>query len=520
MTHPHPLSALVTGRTWQHMVSCAGLVICLFIAGCSDFSFLRGDNDIAAVSRSTINGNQIKDGNATPVPRGRTNKALAKATREENAHIIRAYGGVYSNRRVESQLARIVSRLVAKSEVPSQGFQITILNSPSVNAFALPGGLLYITRGLLVLANDASEVAAVLSHEMAHVTSRHGQERLKQARKTQIVSRAVQDVISDQSTIEAIQQQRQLDFAAFTQSQELEADIIGVKNSGLAGYDPFSAARFLEVMANFQNYRTQATIAKRNEGPNFLSSHPSTPRRVERARLAARQFGAPGIGTKDKEAYLNAIDSMIYGDDPSEGFVRDRSFYHPQLRFTFSVPNGYVIENTQEAVLATAGSGDAVRFDGVELPAGVSLATYLQSGWLNGLDVNSIKMMTVNGAPAASAIARVAEWNFKITIIRTKGSIYRMIFATKSPSTTFDRSVSTTVASFKSLSEREARNLSPLRVQIKRVSKGDTVFSLSRSMKGLVANPDEAFRALNGLKRNRQPKPGDLIKVISDNKTG
>ncbi|MEO1067341.1 MAG: M48 family metalloprotease [Pseudomonadota bacterium] len=495
------------------------VVLFAFLSACSNFNLLR--NQELAGPGTTINGNRVKANVKTPpVPQRRTDTGLIQAAERENTRIVAAYGGVYSNRGVEDQLSRIVSRLINASDVPSQAFQITILNSPSVNAFALPGGFLYITRGLLALASDASEVAAVLAHEMAHVTSNHGQERLRKARKAELVSRAVRNVVRNEEAAAFVLAKRQLDFAAFTQQQEFAADAIGVRNSGRAGYDPFAAARFLETMAAYQSYRSSASVALKEDGPDFLSSHPSTPERVAQARLAARQIGAPGIGKNERTAYLRSIDGMIFGDDPEEGYVRDRSFFHPQLRFTFSVPQGYVIDNTPEAVLATAANGDAIRFDGVQVANNVSLPDYLQSGWLNGLDPASITQFTVNGSPAASAVASVAEWSFKITVIRAPTSTYRMIFATKNPSTRFDRSVSATVSSFRTLSEREARNLSPLRIKVMKVGRQDTVFSLSRPMRGLVANPDEAFRVFNGLSRRQQPEAGDFVKVIVDGASG
>ncbi|MEM8794536.1 MAG: M48 family metalloprotease [Pseudomonadota bacterium] len=499
------------------VISKVRLTVCvagsLFLASCSHLSVF----DLTDNARSTINGETIKTAvNPPPPVRTRSSDALFKAAEQENLRIIAAYGGVYKNRSVENQVAKIVSNLVSNSTAPSQGFQITILNSPSVNAFALPGGFLYITRGLLALASDESEVAAVLAHEMAHVTAEHGQQRLQRARNSELVAEAVRGVFGNQETADFVLAKRQLDFAAFSQAQEFEADQIGVATAGRAGYDPFAASRFLKIMARFQDYRSNQPVARGNQGRDFLSSHPTTPVRIEKARLAARTFGAPGVGQTNRFEYLKAIDGMIFGDDPKEGFVRDRSFFHPKLRFTFTVPRGYVIDNTAEAVLATASNEDAVRFDGVAVPDGMSLEDYLASGWLNGLNSASVKTFTINGAEAASATARVAEWHFKITVIRAQDSIYRMIFATKQPSVRFDRAVSATVASFRSLSKSEADALSPLRVRIKRVEPGETVVTLSRSMKGLVANPEEAFRALNGLSRQDRLRTGDYIKVVVD----
>ena len=495
-------------------------LIALIIAGCAEFGLGRSGIDSKKPVLATVNGKAIEAKNIPPRPQHRANKTLVNAARGEGARIIETFGGVYSNQSLENQIARIVSKLVAKSEIPSQEFQITILNSPAVNALALPGGLLYVTRGLLTLANDASEVAAVLAHEMAHITSKHGQARLKKARKAELISRAVEGVISDSSTLESIQQRSQLSFAAFTQAQELDADVIGVRNAGLAGYDPYAAARFLEAMAQYQNYRTTATVTNKTTAKDFLSSHPSTPRRIQQARISARQFGAPGFGTRDRNTYLRALNNTVFGDDPSEGFVRDRSFFHPQLRFTFSVPTGYIIDNRREAVLARAENGDSIRFDGVQVPGNLTLSDYIQAGWIIGMDPQSIKSFTINGAPAASVTATVDGLSFKITLIRTQNITYRMIFATEKPNLKFDRAVSSTVTSFRSLSETEANNLSPLRIRIVKTKRGDTSFTLSRSMRGLVANPDQAFTALNGLKPGKAIPPGTLVKIITDGVSG
>lgn len=495
--------------------------LALLAGGCADLGFLRGGPDVDAVPRATVNGNPVNNQKITPpVPVERVTAAINQAAARETAQIIAAFGGVYSNRRVEDQLARIVSRLVAKSPVPSQPFQITILNSPAVNAFALPGGYLFITRGLLALANDASEIAAVLAHEMAHVTSNHGRDRLVEARTKEIVANAVDAVVSDPTKRQEIKQGAALSFVAFTQLQELKADEAGINNAGLAGYDPFAAARFLEVMERYQNYQNTASIAKKAKDPDFLSSHPSTPERIERARVAARKFGAPGIGTQDRDAYLKSLDSMIFGDVPTEGFVRDRSFFHPQLRFTFSVPAGYVIENRPEAVIAKAENQDSVHFDGVQVPGNLSLAEYIQTGWLRGLDPQSIMTFTVNGAPAASATAEFNGWTFRLILIRAETSTYRMLFATLNPNTQFDRAVSSTVASFRTLTPQDVRSLAPLRLSIVRTRPGDTSLTLSRGMQGLVANPEQAFKALNGLSLSEQPQPGTLVKVVTNSPSG
>ncbi len=265
--------------------------------------------------------------------------AVNSVDSREHARIVAAYGGIFHDAKVEQTLAPIVSKIVAASDRPDQPYRITILNAPAVNAFALPDGYLYVTRGLLALANDSSEVAAVLAHEMGHVTANHAAQRQKKAQDALVVSRVVNDVLDNNEGGQLALAASQRTLAAFSQQQELEADAIGVRTIGRAGYDPFAAARFLNSMQRYAAY--QSSLTMQDQRPDFLATHPATPERVAFAIKAARQFGAPGVGTVDRDRYLEGIDGMVYGDDPNQGFVRDRTFVHPGLGIGFTVPEGF-----------------------------------------------------------------------------------------------------------------------------------------------------------------------------------
>ena len=431
---------------------------------------------------------------------------------EEHTRIVAAYGGIYRNARVEEALVPIVSRVVAASDRPDQSYRITVLNAPAINAFALPGGYLYVTRGLLALASDSSEVAAVLAHEMAHVTANHAVARQNKARDVRIVSQAVSDVDPQSGQLALASTQRTL--ATFSQQQELEADAVGVKTIGAAGYDPFAAARFLSTMQHFSEYKLSLIL--RDKRPDFLSSHPSTPQRVEFAERSARQFGAPGIGAVDRDRYLEGIDGMVFGDDPSQGFVRDRTFVHPALGLGFTVPEGFVIDNTSDAVLATGVDGTALRFDAVGLAQGTDLAEYLKSGWVNGLDETSVRGFSVNGLQAASAEAEAKGWFFQIAVIHAGGAAtYRFIFANETRSEPFKKAAQETVDSFRTLSEREVAGLKALHISIVEAGEGDTEATLVRRMRG-VDRPRELFRALNGLAPGARIEPGTKVKIVED----
>lgn len=433
---------------------------------------------------------------------------------EEHPRIVAAYGGVYHDVKLEQTLARIVGRVVAASDKPDQSYRITILNAPAVNAFALPGGYLYVTRGLLALANDSSEVAAVLAHEMAHVTADHAIARQNKARTALIVSRVVTDVLNDDDAGRLALASSQRSLANFSRQQELEADAIGVRTVGRAGYDPFAAARFLTAMGRFSDYRS--AIASNEKQPDFLASHPSTPERIDFAIRAARQFGAPGVGEIDRDRYLDGINGIIFGDDPSQGFVRERTFLHPSLGVGFTVPEGFVIDNASDAVLATGADGTALRFDAVRLPEGVDLGAYLASGWVNGFEEGSVRRFTVQGLPAASAIARAKGWAFRIAVVQVStGATYRFIFANEDDTPEFAKAADETVASFRQLDPSEAAKLRPLKVQLVTVKPGDTPGSLARRMRG-VDRPLELFRALNDLDQNSPLPAGMKVKIVAD----
>ncbi|MEW5420708.1 M48 family metalloprotease [Amorphus sp. 3PC139-8] len=432
----------------------------------------------------------------------------------EHERLIEAYGGVYSDPKVERTVARVVGRLVAASDDPSRSYRITILNSPAINAFALPTGHLYITRGLLALASDRSEVAAVIAHEMAHVTAQHAVARQRRAQAIAVANRVVSNMVRDSEAAQQARETTQLSLARFSQDQELEADSVGVRTLAAAGFDPFAASRFLSKMARYAQLQS---VSAGSKGLDFLSSHPSTPSRIELARRAARQFGAPGIGEQERDAYLNSLDGMLYGDDPREGYVRGRQYLHAALGIGFTVPPGFVLKNTPEAVLATDGDRTALRFDGVALPEGMSLTDYLRSGWVKGLIEDSVREETINGMPAASASAIAEGWSFRIGVVTAGSRVYRFIFATSRPSGRFDTSFEETFGSFSRLSRTERNGLKPLRVRVVTVQPSDTVESLSARMQGVASGEQRnLFEVLNGIDADNPLVPGELVKIVAD----
>jgi predicted Zn-dependent protease len=425
--------------------------------------------------------------------------------------VLTAYGGAYEDPKLQAKLASVVDRLVASSERPDLAYKVTILNSPAVNAFALPNGQLYATRGLLGLANDSAEFASVMSHELAHVIARHAAMREEQARKTELISN-VNDMLSDQQVGAMALARSKLALASFSRTQEFEADGIGVGIAARSGYDPFGAARLLASMGRNADLR----VSSRGGDPrsDFLSSHPATPERVKNAETSARQSNAAGTGDRDRAAYLASIDGMVYGEDPVDGFVRGRRFLHPKLGFTFMAPDGFVLDNTAQAVLGLKeGGSQAVRLDVVKVPAEQSLIEYLNSGWIENIEDGSVEELAINGFPAATATAKGDQWSFRLYVVRFGSEVYRFIFAAKSRTAETDRTFREAVHTFRRLTLREIQSARPLRLKIVKVQPSDTVESLAARM-ALIDRQVDRFRVLNGLEPGERLKAGDLVKII------
>jgi predicted Zn-dependent protease len=436
---------------------------------------------------------------------------LVRLARGQNQGILNTYGGSYSDTKLELSVARIVGKLVAVSPNPEQTFNITLLNSPQINAFALPGGYLYITRGLLALANDSSELAAVIAHEMAHVIANHGIERARLEAREALASRVISEVWQDKADVEQSKLRGKLRLAQFSREQELEADAIGIKLLGQAGFDPYAAVRFQRAMA--ANSAFQRNSGETDGSLDFLASHPSAPQRQSLAEAKAREIGPVGTGSRERNQYLAGLDGLLYGDSADEGFVRGTKFAHPGLGIAFDVPQGFSIDNTAAAVLATGPGDAAIRFDGAKLSPATSITDYLASGWVGGLDPASIRPLTLNGLEAATGKAMAKNWRFDVTVIRVGDGVYRIL--TASPGATDPEPIAAIVRnSFRALSAAERAAIKPLRIKIITAKGGETPASFATRMKD-VDRAQELFRLLNGLGAAGAISSGDKVKVVT-----
>jgi predicted Zn-dependent protease len=348
---------------------------------------------------------------------------------------------------------------------------------------------------------------------MGHVIARHAAIREEQLRQAELVSQVASDVFKDPQVGALALAKNKMALATFSRGQELEADGIGVGISSRAGYDPYGAVRFLTSMSRNAELRP-ASGGVDPRMLDFLASHPATPERIKIAQANAKQYAANGAGERDKAIYLADIDGLTYGEDPGDGLVRGRRFLHPRLGFTFTAPEGFVLDNTSQAVLGVKdGGSQALRVDVVRVPADQSLGDYLVSGWIENIDKESIEQLTVSGFPAATAAAKGDQWAFRLYVVRFGTDVYRFIFAAKQHSADLDRIFREAVSTFRRLTPTEIQGAKPLHLKVVTVGPNDSVETLAHRM-AVGDRPLERFLVLNELTAGHALKPGDQVKIV------
>jgi predicted Zn-dependent protease len=441
---------------------------------------------------------------------------VQRAADGEHQRLLAAFGGEYRAPQMRAALEEVIQRLAKASEGQIGSYEVTILNSPLVNAFALPNGRLYVTRGLLALANDTSEIASVLAHEIAHVTARHAVERAEREAESALVSEVVSQVLKDPAAGAAVQAGSKLSLARFSRQQEFTADAISVRNISRAGYDAYGAGRFLAALGRNTAFRNagQGQSAE-DRRLDILASHPATPERIAAVTNAARQIGAPGLGERDPGHWLSVIDGIAYGDDPRDGVVRGRRYLNSTLRIAFTAPDGFNLEAARDMVIGvSANGGQALRFDSVTLKPDQTLDAYVASGWIEGVQTGAVETLEIAGQPAVVATGKGTDWSFRLAAIAAGGRVYRFILAARGAGDP-ERPMRALLDSFRVLSPGEAQSTRIQQIRAVAAAPGDTAATFAARMSG-QDRPLELFLLLNGLDRPSALVPGQRYKTLSE----
>jgi predicted Zn-dependent protease len=421
---------------------------------------------------------------------------------------------------VADYVTRIGQKIAPHTERTDVQYKFHVIDSPIVNAFAVPGGYIYVSRGLVALANSEAELAGVIAHEIGHITGRHAAARMSQGVLAGLGAAILSAATGSEAVGQVANVGSDLYIKSYSRGQEHEADTLGVRYLSRAGYDPRAMASFLSSLD--AQTKLDARIAGKSEGEgfNYFSTHPVTAERVAQASQMAAQ--TQGAGTAiNREAFMQVVNGLTYGDSEDQGFVRGNTFYHPKMGFAFDVPQGFNVQNNPSELIAAHPDGSVILFDAGRDDQGRDPLAYLTQNWMQGKQAQGAESITINGLRAATA-AFAGTANGKAVMIRVvaiewkPGQFFRFQMAVpESASAAVVESLKRTTYSFRAISDSERQMARPLRVRTFTARAGDTVASAAARM-AFPSYREERFRVLNGLSSSDALTPGQVYKAVAE----
>ncbi|MDT9600590.1 M48 family metalloprotease [Sphingosinicella rhizophila] len=440
---------------------------------------------------------------------------------EQHPQLLAEFGGPYQAEE-SAYVARLGGKMADAAGLDGQ-CTFTLVNSDVVNAFAVPGCFIYVTRGLMSIVNSEAELASVLAHEIGHITGRHVQRQQNRSIWRGLGVLAV-GILTGSDRLTRIAGEAATYFTLrYSRKSEYEADDRGLSYLIEAGYDPYAASDMLNAIGRQEEFlaRTRGQDEARSI-PEWGRTHPLTQNRIERARDEARKTGVAEDELPENEAaYLKELDGLLYGDDPAQGFVIGRRFAHPEMRIAFEAPPGFTLTNSPQAILIEGPDGLRGEFAGGPIPPGglPAYADRVLSQLLKetAADPGEPRYSTVNGLPTLFLPVMVQTPDGPVALSLAiydagDGHAYHFILIS-GPSTPPAAATDALFRSFRILSETEARSLRPRFINIVRAGPGDTVRSLAARMAS--ENKLARFLMLNGRAEDDPVKPGERLKIVA-----
>ncbi|MFB9291969.1 M48 family metalloprotease [Persicitalea jodogahamensis] len=431
--------------------------------------------------------------------------------------------GLYEDQGLQAFINQKGKAMAAISHRPDLPYQFFVVDSPVVNAFAVPGGYVYFTRGIMAHFNNEAEFAGVLGHEIGHITARHSARQ----QTSQLLGQlgAIAGTIALPEMGEVIQAGVGSLMLSYSRAHETESDEIGVGYSSKIGYDAHEMADFFGTLKKLSDASGQII-------PTFQSTHPDPGNRQKKVDALATKYQQenPGTYEVDRNEYLKRIDGIIYGEDPKQGFVENDMFYHPVLKFQFPVPRNWQHQNSPTQFQMAPKNGKAVMI--FTLAQGNSLEEAAQATLQGmGLEAKDSQKATINGNPALVVVSRqapqqqqqgqpqqqqtaqntvqVATW-----FIQYAGNIYAI--HGMSYVADFDKYAADfkqVAEGFRTLTDRDKLNRQPERIQIKSVQRDGTLQSALEAYK-MPSDKMKELEILNGMDLKDPVTRGMMIKTL------
>ncbi|MBI4263772.1 MAG: M48 family metalloprotease [Acidobacteria bacterium] len=425
--------------------------------------------------------------------------------------------GVYNDADLQAYVNDIGQRMAKISERPNLPWRFTIVDVPAVNAFAVPGGFIYITRGIMPFLDNEAELAGVIGHEIGHVTARHSaQQYTRQVSGTIGLVALGIFVPAARPFGDLTGQALGVLFLRYGRDDELQADELGARYEATLGWDPAGVPAFLSTLGKLDE-----ASGNRRGVPNWLSTHPEPLARVEDIQPTVEQLKAGRADfSTNRDAFMQRIDGILYGDNPEQGIARGGVFLHPVLRFRIDFPDGWEIANSPRQVVAKAPGADVfMLLQLVEKPQGRNLQEIALNSMANaGFRAVEGARTTIGGLDSfvgvyqgqIEGMGRVAS---RAAHIAYDGKIY-LVAGLVAPETfrQADAAFSNSIRSFRSLTAAEAENINPNRVDLYVVRAGDTWASIAERGGGVIS--PATLAVMNNATPGSQPQPGTRIKIV------
>lgn len=434
--------------------------------------------------------------------------------KQSHAQILKQQYTKLDNAELQALVNRVGQKLAAQSHRSQLKFTFTVLDSPEVNAFALPGGYVYITRGIMAYLNSEEELAGVLGHEIGHVTARHGVRQRTAQTASGLINIIAVLATGNKGVAQTTNYLSSALVSGYGRRHELEADRLGAEYLARINYDPESMLGVIGVLKNQELFAKERASANGEPATavgyhGVFSSHPDNDTRLQEVIRAAKKYQTSAPQVIDPEPYLNATNGMIFGDSEAQGIIQKNHFYHKALDFQLSFPSGWVLANKPESLMGFSPDKKQI----IQFVLGGSKATdpqqlltktfpNLQSGQARGKD--TYVGIAEFGSPWGKRNGRVAA-------VRQQGQVYVLmgVGQQRAPNKQFFK----TVESLQNLTPKNRKLARSKKLKMVRVKLGDTFDQLAKQS-SIEQFEVSQLRLLNGLYPNREPKIGQLIKIV------
>ncbi|MGE0351604.1 MAG: M48 family metalloprotease [Gemmatimonadales bacterium] len=421
--------------------------------------------------------------------------------------------GAYPDSAAQALVTRVGMKLAALSERPDLPWTFTVVDDPAINAFALPGGFIFVTRGIMTHFNSEGELAAVLGHEIGHVTARHSVRQISRAQVAQLGLGIGMILSEDIAKFGGLASQGLgLVFLKFSRDDESQADRLGFKYALQAGYDVRAMADVFQMLE-----RVSAQAGSQGKLPEWLSTHPDPENRFARTRQWLDTLHTDlSRATLNHDGYLQTVNGMVYGVNPRQGFFRGELFLHPDLKFQLQFPRGWNTQNQAQAVLGVSPGQDAIvelSLAGQVTPAQASTQFLSQQGIRAGQSSQN----PINGNPAVTtafeAQSDQTALRGLVAFVSYDGSTYRILGYTAADRiATYNNDFLGSVSSFRRLTDQSALSVVPNRIETVRVPRAMTLEQFYARYPSTV--PVEQIALINALQAGDTIPSGRLVKRV------